>query len=85
MTASYGREIGLLKRFVSYRYVCFLHMGHWSATDISVFYSGRVKLQVVQYAENHGKRPAGRKFDVNKYCVREWCKQKKKARKFSGK
>jgi hypothetical protein len=30
------------------------------------------KLQVVQYAETRGKRPGGRKFDVNKECVTEW-------------
>jgi transposase-like protein len=40
-------------------------------------YTPRFKLEAVQYAEKLGKRPAGRKFDVNKQCVREWCKQKK--------
>jgi hypothetical protein len=32
----------------------------------------------LQYAEKHGQSPAGCKFEVNKQCIREWCKQKKK-------
>jgi hypothetical protein len=37
-----------------------------------------LKLQVVQYAEKHGKRPASCKFYMNEQCVREWCKQNKR-------
>jgi hypothetical protein len=37
----------------------------------------RYKVQVVQYAEEHNKRPAGCKFDVNEHCIREWCEQRK--------
>jgi hypothetical protein len=29
------------------------------------------KLQVVQYAEKHGKRPAGHKSNANEQCVKE--------------
>ncbi|KAL1437234.1 hypothetical protein MTO96_048954 [Rhipicephalus appendiculatus] len=34
------------------------------------------KLQVIEYAEEHGKREAGRKYDVDEKRVRYWIKQK---------
>lgn len=40
-------------------------------------YAAGFKLQVVKYAEEHGKRAAGRKFDVDEKCVRCWCIQQK--------
>ncbi|KAG0414191.1 hypothetical protein HPB47_008619 [Ixodes persulcatus] len=40
-------------------------------------YAAGFKLQVVKYAEEHGKRAARRKFDVDEKCVRCWCIQQK--------
>ncbi|KAH7985187.1 hypothetical protein HPB49_026562 [Dermacentor silvarum] len=34
------------------------------------------KLQVTEYAENHGKREAGRKYDVDEKRVPYWINQK---------
>lgn len=41
-----------------------------------IAYSAFLKLKVVAYTEEHGKRAAGCKFDVNEKCVRWWCNQK---------
>ncbi|KAL1473198.1 hypothetical protein MTO96_022417 [Rhipicephalus appendiculatus] len=38
-------------------------------------YDAAFKLQVVAYAEQNGKREAGRNLHVDK-CVRRWCDQK---------
>jgi hypothetical protein len=35
-------------------------------------------MQVVQYAEKHGKRPAGHKVGVNEQCISKWCKKKER-------
>ncbi|KAM7312951.1 pogo transposable element with KRAB domain [Ixodes scapularis] len=39
-------------------------------------YSAGVKLKVEAYALDHGKRAAGRQFEVDEKCVRCWCDQK---------
>lgn len=39
-------------------------------------YTAGFKLKVVEFALDHGKRAAGRKFDVDEKCVRRWCNQK---------
>lgn len=39
-------------------------------------YTAGFKLKVVAYALEHGKRAAGRQFDVDEKCVRRWCDQK---------
>lgn len=39
-------------------------------------YNAAFKLQVVAYAEQNGKRAAGRNFHVDDKCVRRWCDQK---------
>ncbi|XP_050032534.2 uncharacterized protein [Dermacentor andersoni] len=39
-------------------------------------YDAAFKLKVVAYAEEHGKRVAGRNFGVDDKCVRRWLKQK---------
>lgn len=39
-------------------------------------YTAAFKLKVVEYALEHGKRAAGRHFDVDEKCVRRWCGQK---------
>lgn len=55
-------------------------------------YTAGYKLKVIEFALEHGKRAAGRKFDVDEKCVRRWCAQKKalqntniKKRAFRGK
>lgn len=55
-------------------------------------YTAGYKLKVVEFALEHGKRAAGRKFDVDEKCVRRWCAQKEalentnsKKRAFRGK
>ena len=35
-------------------------------------YTAVFKLQVISYAEEHGNRAAGRKFDVDESNVRKW-------------
>ena len=39
------------------------------------------KLQVISYAEEHGNRAAGRKFDVDESNVRKWRKNKEDIKK----
>lgn len=39
-------------------------------------FTASFKLQVTEYAEEHGKREAGRKYDVDEKRVRYWIKQK---------
>lgn len=39
-------------------------------------YTAGFKLKVVAHALEHGKRAAGRRFDVDEKCVRRWCAQK---------
>ncbi|KAH7953166.1 hypothetical protein HPB49_005494 [Dermacentor silvarum] len=39
-------------------------------------FTASFKLQVTEYAEEHGKREAGRKYDVHEKRVRYWIKQK---------
>lgn len=39
-------------------------------------FTAAFKLQVIEYAEEHGKREAGRKYDVDEKRVRYWIKQK---------
>lgn len=34
------------------------------------------KVTMIEFALEHGKRAASRKFDVNDKCVRRWCRQK---------
>ncbi|KAH9368731.1 hypothetical protein HPB48_004750 [Haemaphysalis longicornis] len=55
-------------------------------------YTAGYKLKVIEFALEHGKRAAGRKFDVDEKCVRRWCAQKEalentnsKKRAFRGK
>ena len=43
-------------------------------------YTAGYKLKVIEYALEHGKRAAGRKFDVDEKCVRRWCAQKEALR-----
>ncbi|KAH7953143.1 hypothetical protein HPB49_005088 [Dermacentor silvarum] len=39
-------------------------------------FTASLKLQVTEYAEEHGKREAGRKYDVDEKHVLYWIKQK---------
>ncbi|KAL1472121.1 hypothetical protein MTO96_023164 [Rhipicephalus appendiculatus] len=39
-------------------------------------FTAAFKLQVIEYAEEHGKREAGRKYDVDEKRLRYWIKQK---------
>ncbi|KAK8758329.1 hypothetical protein V5799_004041 [Amblyomma americanum] len=39
-------------------------------------YMAGFKLKVVEFALEHGKRAASRKFDVDEKCVRRWCGQR---------
>jgi hypothetical protein len=52
MTTSYSGEIGLFLRFVRYGYIRSPRTGHWSATDISVFRSGRVVLRTARRSKS---------------------------------
>ena len=40
-------------------------------------YTAVFKLQVISYAEEHGNRAAGRKFDVDESNVRKWRRNKR--------
>lgn len=44
-------------------------------------YTADFKLKVIAYAEQHGKRTAARKYDVDAKCVRRWCAQKEDLKK----
>jgi hypothetical protein len=57
-------------------FVCYSNKYTLAMGNKRLSYTSSFKLQV-QYAEKHGRRPAGHKFDVNEQCIREWCKQKK--------
>jgi transposase-like protein len=39
-------------------------------------YSASFKLKVIDFAEKHGNRAAGREFSVTEFNVRDWRKQK---------
>ena len=41
------------------------------------------KLKIIQYAEEHGNRPAARHFGVSESCVRLWRKKHCSSVKFS--
>jgi hypothetical protein len=42
---AYNNILWQKNRYVSYRYIHFQHTAHWSATDISVFWFGTVKIK----------------------------------------
>jgi transposase-like protein len=44
-------------------------------------YTAKFKLEVVRYAQEHGNRAVGRKFDVDETNVRRWSAEKEKTRK----
>ena len=44
-------------------------------------YTLKFKLQAVMYADLHGNRFVGRKFNVDVWCIREWRKKKEKNHK----
>ena len=44
-------------------------------------YTAVFKLQVISYAEEHGDRAAGRKFDVDESNVRKWRRNKEDIKK----
>lgn len=46
-------------------------------------YTVGFKLKVVEFALEHGKRAAGRKFDMDEKCVRQWCSRKEAKRALS--
>ena len=46
-------------------------------------YTAVFKLQVISYAEEHGNRAAGRKFDVDESNVRKWRRNKEDIKKMS--
>ena len=38
-------------------------------------FTAKEKLRIIEEAENVGNRAAGRKYDVNERCIRDWCKK----------
>jgi hypothetical protein len=56
--------------------VCYSNKYNLAMGNKTMSYNQSFKLQVVQYAEKHGKWLAGSKFYMNEQCIGQWCKQK---------
>ena len=47
-------------------------------------YTIEKKLEIIQYAHNHSKRAASKKFRVDRSCIIDWSKNEKKLKALHG-
>ncbi|KAF4802954.1 hypothetical protein TURU_019195 [Turdus rufiventris] len=50
------------------------------AAEKRIAYDAEFKLKAIDYAKEHGKRPAGREFSINECVVRRWRQQEEELR-----